>query len=196
LHLPHPIALVRVWLRLESSDDICVYIRLGNRAGRIRQRSAANKNRVLRTTGGGRTNTSASRYNHIISCTFGRWRRSDRARGRWRRSSRRCSERWQTRKGSWESCSQTSPTGVSSRYIRVNPPPCPAPPTKEQKRQEPNDVGGGGPAPQAATRVAASTPPLKHLDIFQGAPLRLPKRLSDQFPVRVCSCPLCSINRL
>ena len=25
---------------------------------------------------------------------------------------------------------------------------------------------------------------------------RLPKPLSDQFPVRVCSCPLCIINRL
>jgi len=54
--------------------------------------------------------------------------------------------------------------------------------------------GGGGPTPQAATRVAASTPPPKHLDIFQGAPLRLPKPLSDQFPVRVCSCPLCIIT--
>ena len=31
---------------------------------------------------------------------------------------------------------------------------------------------------------------------FQGAPLRLPKPRSDQFPVRVCSCPLCIINRL
>ena len=37
---------------------------------------------------------------------------------------------------------------------------------------------------------------LKYLDIFQGAPLSLPKPLSDQFPVRVCSCPLCIINRL
>ena len=36
----------------------------------------------------------------------------------------------------------------------------------------------------------------KHLDIFQGAPLRLPKPLSDQFPVRVCSCSLCIIHRL
>ena len=34
-------------------------------------------------------------------------------------------------------------------------------------------------------------PPPKHLDIFKGAPLRLPKPLSDQFPVRVCSCALC-----
>jgi len=50
----------------------------------------------------------------------------------------------------------------------------------------------GGPAPKAATRVAASTPPLKHLDIFKGAPLRLPTPLSDQFPVRVRSCPLCT----
>ena len=32
--------------------------------------------------------------------------------------------------------------------------------------------------------------------VFQGAPLRLPKPLSGQFPVRVCSCPLCIINRL
>jgi len=31
----------------------------------------------------------------------------------------------------------------------------------------------------------------KHLDIFKGAPRRLPKPLSDWFPVRVCSCPLC-----
>jgi len=56
--------------------------------------------------------------------------------------------------------------------------------------------GGGGPALKADTRVAASTTPPKYLDIFQGAPLRLPKPLSDQFPVRVCSCPLCIINRL
>jgi len=38
--------------------------------------------------------------------------------------------------------------------------------------------------------------PPEHLDIFNGAPLRLPKPLSDQFHVRVCSCPLCIINRL
>ena len=31
----------------------------------------------------------------------------------------------------------------------------------------------------------------EHLDTFKGAPLRLPKPLLDQFPVRVCSCPLC-----
>ena len=31
----------------------------------------------------------------------------------------------------------------------------------------------------------------KHLDIFKRAPLRLPKPLLDQFPVRVCSCTLC-----
>jgi len=55
---------------------------------------------------------------------------------------------------------------------------------------------GGGPAPKAATRVAASIPPPKLLDIFQGAPLWLLKPFSDQFPVRVCSCPLCIINRL
>jgi len=30
--------------------------------------------------------------------------------------------------------------------------------------------------------------------IFQGAPLRLPKPLSDQFPLRVCSCALCIIT--
>jgi len=46
----------------------------------------------------------------------------------------------------------------------------------------------GGPAPKAATTVAAaSTPPPKHLDIFKGAPLRLPKPFSDEFHVRVCS---------
>jgi len=33
--------------------------------------------------------------------------------------------------------------------------------------------------------------PPKHLDIVKGAPLRLPKPLSDQFPVRVCSWSLC-----
>ena len=45
--------------------------------------------------------------------------------------------------------------------------------------------GGGGPAPKAVTRVAAPTPPpRKHLDIFKGAPRRLPEPLSDQFPVR------------
>ena len=64
--------------------------------------------------------------------------------------------------------------------------------------------GGGGPS---GTRGAAGRRlrrPLglrrrlrpQHLDIFHGAPLRLPKPRSDQFPVRVCSCPLCIINRL
>ena len=44
---------------------------------------------------------------------------------------------------------------------------------------------------------SARCPPTpKYLDIFKGAPFRLPKPLSDQFPVRVCSCPLCIINRL
>jgi len=52
------------------------------------------------------------------------------------------------------------------------------------------------PALKAATRVAASTPPPKHLNIFKGATLRLPKPLSDQFLVHVCSCPLCIMNRL
>jgi len=33
--------------------------------------------------------------------------------------------------------------------------------------------------------------PPKHLDISKGAPLRLPTPLSDQFPVRVCSCACC-----
>jgi len=32
--------------------------------------------------------------------------------------------------------------------------------------------------------------------LYIGAPLRLPESLSDQFPVRVCACPLCMINRL
>jgi len=40
-------------------------------------------------------------------------------------------------------------------------------------------------------RLPPPPPPPKHLDIFKGAPLRLPTPLSDQFPVRVCSCPLC-----
>jgi len=50
-----------------------------------------------------------------------------------------------------------------------------------------NDLQG----PKAATRVAASTPSPKRRDVFKGALLRLPKPPSDQFPVRVCSCPLC-----
>jgi len=33
--------------------------------------------------------------------------------------------------------------------------------------------------------------PPKHLDTSKGSPLRLPKPLPDQFPVRVYSCPLC-----
>ena len=32
--------------------------------------------------------------------------------------------------------------------------------------------------------------PPEHLDIFKGAPLRLPKPFSDQFPVRVLVSPL------
>ena len=43
--------------------------------------------------------------------------------------------------------------------------------------------------------VCVDSPP-KHLDIFKRAPFGLPKPLSDQFPVHVCSCPLCIINRL
>jgi len=39
--------------------------------------------------------------------------------------------------------------------------------------------------------VRRPTPPPEHLDISRGAPLRLPKPLSDQFPVSVCSCALC-----
>ena len=34
-------------------------------------------------------------------------------------------------------------------------------------------------------------PSPKHLDTFQGAPFTLPNPLSDQFPVCVCSFPLC-----
>ena len=41
------------------------------------------------------------------------------------------------------------------------------------------------------TLRAPENPPVKDLDIFKGAPLRLPKPLSDQLPVRLCSCPLC-----
>ena len=60
--------------------------------------------------------------------------------------------------------------------------------------------GGGGPS---GTRGAAGRrprrplgsrrrlPPLTSRYLFKGDPLRLPKPLSDQFPVRVCSCPLC-----
>ena len=40
-------------------------------------------------------------------------------------------------------------------------------------------------------RLVCMTPPPKHLDRFKGAPRRLPKPLSDQFPVRVCSCLFC-----
>ena len=52
------------------------------------------------------------------------------------------------------------------------------------------------------TRVLFAGVPVLGLCFFifvrvcEGAPLRLPKPLSDQFPVRVCSCPLCIINRL
>ena len=31
---------------------------------------------------------------------------------------------------------------------------------------------------------------------MQRSSFRIPRPLSDQFPVRVCSCPLCMINRL
>jgi len=59
----------------------------------------------------------------------------------------------------------------------------------------PAALGGGGPAPKAAPRVAASTPPPASRYI-PGSSLRLPKPLSDQFPVRVCSCPPCIMKRL
>jgi len=38
--------------------------------------------------------------------------------------------------------------------------------------------------PQAPRYIQRSSP-------FKGAPLRLPRPRSDQFPGRVCSCPLC-----
>ena len=53
------------------------------------------------------------------------------------------------------------------------------------------NTGGGGPALEAATESRRRPPPPKHLDIFKGAPRRLPKPLSDQFPVRMCVCPVC-----
>ena len=43
------------------------------------------------------------------------------------------------------------------------------------------------------TFVLSIQPPFP---ILKGAPRRLTKPLSDQFPVRVCSCPLCIINRM
>ena len=49
----------------------------------------------------------------------------------------------------------------------------------------------------ARERACAGAAESLHTYIYtQGAPLRLPKPLSDQFPLRVCSCPLCIINRL
>ena len=36
----------------------------------------------------------------------------------------------------------------------------------------------------------------EHIDVYMGAPLRLPRPLSVQFHVRVCAWPLCIINRL
>ena len=51
-------------------------------------------------------------------------------------------------------------------------------------------TGSGGPVHNAAIESRRRLPPPKHLDIFKGAPFRLPTPLSDQFPVRVCSCPL------
>ena len=57
-------------------------------------------------------------------------------------------------------------------------------------------AANGGAARTTAIGSRRRLHPPKHLDIFQGAPLRLPKPRSDQFPVRVCSCPLCIINLL
>ena len=37
-------------------------------------------------------------------------------------------------------------------------------------------------------RVAASTPPPKHVDISKGTPLSAPKPPSDQFRARVSAC--------
>jgi len=51
-------------------------------------------------------------------------------------------------------------------------------------------TGDGGPALKVAIGSWRRLPP-KHLNIFKGAPLRPSKPLSDQFPVRVCSRPLC-----
>jgi len=48
-------------------------------------------------------------------------------------------------------------------------------------------TGGGGPVRKTAIGSRRRPPHPKHLDISKGAPLRLPKPLSDQFPVRVCA---------
>jgi len=56
--------------------------------------------------------------------------------------------------------------------------------------------GGGraGPQPRPWFPGGPPPPPPKHLDIFKGAPLRLPKPRSDQFSVRVLVPPL-YVNR-
>jgi len=53
--------------------------------------------------------------------------------------------------------------------------------------------GGGGPARKTAIGSRRRLPP-KPLDAFKGAPLRLPKPLSDQFPVRACASALCIVT--
>jgi len=51
---------------------------------------------------------------------------------------------------------------------------------KKEEKREAERCGGH--------RIAALIPPPRHLGISKGAPLRLPKPHSNQFPVRVCSC--------
>jgi len=74
--------------------------------------------------------------------------------------------------------SASSMAGTGPIPIRVGSTPTLAQATTSQSGVRPagtdqRHLGGGGPALKAATRVAASTPPPKHLDIFKGAPLRV-----------------------
>jgi len=48
-----------------------------------------------------------------------------------------------------------------------------------------------GPARKTAIGSRRRLPPLKHLDVFKGAPFKLSKPLLDQVYVRVCSCSFC-----
>ena len=88
-----------------------------------------------------------------------------------RRALKQCS-RLNARRSSGPSCPQTTTSFAAGG-------------TSRQRRDQAYGTRHTNRVRNQPDRVVDSPP--KHLDIPKGAPLRLPKSFSDQFPVRVCS---------